>query len=493
MDRKVFLGNSLKLGMGLVLSPVLSDTKNESGSKPESSPKKRTPANPRVVKKIIVAGAGIAGLTCAYELMQKGHEVIVLEAAGRYGGKVYTSYGDLPDELYAEFGAEGFTIPGYIKYREYLTEFELPYLPYHHNKNRYTLVNNEWLSQEEQSQRRLDAARNIGSFNRRERKFLADNPADRLERLYLEPYLEKFSNEYQPLGIGYDHLDSVPISEIYTKEGASPAALSLLGGSSVSALQKLWESYIMEIRGYWDGHERQRIKGGNQRLVNEFAKRLGTRIQLGCRILNVDQGKSGVTVTYQEFGETKKMEADYLACCLNVQAINNILFNPVLPPEKQYVLENLVFQQTARVIFQARSKFWEENKYGINLTFNHASLRDVAQVAHEVDSDRVAIKTKSAAGTTPAEALNTFKRLYPGDRSKIDIENVLIQDWSRDAYTPGCQRLNFPMGELSRYWPHLQAPAGNIHFAGGYADNRVWGMEAAVNSANIVANQIDLD
>jgi len=37
-------------------------------------------------KKIIIAGGGITGLSCGYELMKRGHEVVVLEAAGRAGG-----------------------------------------------------------------------------------------------------------------------------------------------------------------------------------------------------------------------------------------------------------------------------------------------------------------------------------------------------------------------------------------------------------------------
>ena len=34
-------------------------------------------------------------------------------------------------------------------------------------------------------------------------------------------------------------------------------------------------------------------------------------------------------------------------------------------------------------------------------------------------------------------------------------------------------------------------PVGRIHFAGSYADNLNWGMEAATRSANRVANEID--
>ena len=52
------------------------------------------------VKKIIVGGGGIGGLCCAYELMKKGHDVVVLEASGRHGGHVYTAHDELSDGLY---------------------------------------------------------------------------------------------------------------------------------------------------------------------------------------------------------------------------------------------------------------------------------------------------------------------------------------------------------------------------------------------------------
>src|SRR5215212_819376 len=65
-----------------------------------------TPANvagkPR---KVIVVGAGLAGLAAAYELVQLGHDVTVLEARTRPGGRVHTLRSQFADRLYAEAGA----------------------------------------------------------------------------------------------------------------------------------------------------------------------------------------------------------------------------------------------------------------------------------------------------------------------------------------------------------------------------------------------------
>ena len=55
-------------------------------------------------KRIAVIGAGMAGLASALELKRAGHEVTVLEAQNRVGGRVFTCREFAPG-LYAEFGA----------------------------------------------------------------------------------------------------------------------------------------------------------------------------------------------------------------------------------------------------------------------------------------------------------------------------------------------------------------------------------------------------
>src|SRR5437868_4537424 len=48
------------------------------------------PADHGAGKRVVILGAGIAGLTAAYELNKAGYEVVILEAHNRAGGRSYT-------------------------------------------------------------------------------------------------------------------------------------------------------------------------------------------------------------------------------------------------------------------------------------------------------------------------------------------------------------------------------------------------------------------
>lgn len=486
MDRRDFLKRGAAAGVASAVTPL---DLFRSGNALQA----RAQASPRVTRKVIVAGAGIAGLCCAYELVRLGHEVVVLDASGRHGGHVLTGRDGLSDGLYVDFGAEGFTRPGYERFWQYVEEFGLTALPYHHRINRLTKIGDSFLTDEQRWSRLIDQASAAGGFNDREKRFLSSNPVWNLESLYLQPYWEKLSSDYQPLGVGLDHLDTQSIAQVYDRDGASAGARAILGGGQTSALFKIWQSFILHTRRIPIYHPDilYRLQGGNQTMTDAFARRLGDKVHLDCRILDVEHGESGVTVTYEEFGETKTASADFLACCLPVPAIKNILFSPELPAEKQFVLDNVTYNSYPRIAFQTRSKFWLDDGMSINFQFNDPDLANLWQVADEVETHRSVLMATGPGGTTPQRALAAFKRLYPGNKAGITIEQTIVKDWTTDRFAPSCEREAFPMGTLARFWPHVMTSVGRIHFAGAYADNNNWGMEAATNSANRVAAAIN--
>jgi monoamine oxidase len=446
-----------------------------------------TAPSPKSVKKVIVAGAGIAGLCTAYELMKRGHDVTVLEATGRHGGHVFTVHDGLSDGLYGDFGAEHITKPGYERYRAYCEELGVEILPYPRRKNLLRRIDGKFYTEEMLRDPKVLKA--LG-YNAGETEFLSKNPYWDLNSYYVQPYLSKFTDEYNPFSAGLNDLDKTPITEIYKKAGASARALETLGGANTSALFELWRSAILHLRGVPQFPvDVYRLKGGNQMLPNAFAKKLAHRVWLNCPIQSIEHNAGGVTVKYKRFGEEQQFSADYLVNCIPLPALRKIPVTPAWTPAKQYVINNVEYDSYQRFVFQASSKFWEKDKLSINIDFDHPDLWSVWQSADEVDTHRVIVLGTGPGGISVQRALAVFRELYPG--SKDTIEQAVSRDWTKEAFSSTCERLSFPIGQLHQFWPEIIQPQGRIYFAGAYADNLNWGMEASTRSGYRAAEQID--
>src|SRR5205809_6092146 len=78
-------------------------------------------------KRVVVLSAGLAGLVAAYELKQQGHDVVVLEAQNRVGGRVLTCR-DFAPGLAAKFAAMRTPRPHDLTLK-YCTKVNLPMRP----------------------------------------------------------------------------------------------------------------------------------------------------------------------------------------------------------------------------------------------------------------------------------------------------------------------------------------------------------------------------
>ena len=454
-------------------------------------------APPRRSKRVVVAGAGIGGLACAFELMDRGHDVTVLEASGRTGGHVKTIYDPLPDRLYADVGGEHFTNPGYDQFRKYVDRFQLPLLAYPRRRNMLRRIDDAWHTEEQLQDPAV--LRRFG-FNPREVDFITRHGWTELPLLFLGPYLDAIKDEYQPFGVGLDAWDEIPASELFVKDGASDAALRFTGlrrgdgsqaarNSEVSALFRIWQSGIARLRGLpVFKREVFRLQGGNQRLTDALASKLGERVRLGCPITAIEHGAAGVTIQFREFGEPAKIEAEYLVSCIPLEALGKIPIAPDWPESKAYVLKNVAFSTQSRVLLQSRTKFWKDDLPSINLETGRPEMSLTYQIAEEVPTHRAILMGSGKPDVTPDEALAAFVKVYPG--KSHTIEQAYVHQWSKEPWAFACERKPFALGTLKKFWPHIIEPVGRIHFAGCHADNLPWGMDAATRSANRVAQAI---
>jgi monoamine oxidase len=488
LKRREFIKTTAIAGIGSTFAPALLQAKEKSVNKSSQATN----------KEVIVIGAGISGLCCAYELMKAGHEVAVLEATGRHGGHVFTGRDGLSDGLYADYGADHITKPGYEHFFDYTREFNLPVLAYPNaegsdaapGRHALKMIDGKFYSEEELADPTV--LKKFG-FNELEIKFLSANPWYAFKSVFLNKYLKNFKDENQPLGIGLDHLDKISLAELYKQEGASPAALRFLGGQNTSALYQLWRLATMGFRGIpLSEGETFRLQGGNQQLPNAFAKKLGSRVLLNHPVTSIQQSKDNVTVTYKAYGydEEQKMTADYVVNCISLQVFRNIPVTPALSPEKQYVVDNMAYSSHPFYVFEASSKFWLDDGFkSINMEFDHPDISQIWQEPNEVETTRVVLKAYGPGGLSPQRVLAAFRKLYPGKRDTI-VE-AITKDWTKDKYSPSCEMEAFPIGEMHKFWPQIVKPEGRLYFAGTYADNLSRGMESCLRSAQRVAKEIN--
>ena len=99
LTRRDFLRHSILMAAGAAFISCDNDSEEENNDSPGAL------SGNKPSKQIIIVGAGMSGLVAAYELKKAGHDVTILEARDRVGGRVFTLRTPFSDEHYADAGA----------------------------------------------------------------------------------------------------------------------------------------------------------------------------------------------------------------------------------------------------------------------------------------------------------------------------------------------------------------------------------------------------
>ena len=152
ITRREFIRRSLILSAGASLIISCEDNENIPSNPISSSPGMLS-SNGNA-KKIIVIGAGMSGLVAAYELVRAGHDVTILEARDRIGGRVLTIRSPFSNNHFAEGGAARIK-PSHNLTLGYANHFNLNLDPFYatsgdyvnmSNGNREIISNNTYLN-----------------------------------------------------------------------------------------------------------------------------------------------------------------------------------------------------------------------------------------------------------------------------------------------------------------------------------------------------------
>jgi len=451
-------------------------------------------------KKIVVVGAGVAGLCTAYEAKKLGYEVTLLEANNRPGGRVWTGrngdsfeFADGSKQtiewtkgLYQNMGAgrlpsiHGTTL-GYVR------EFKIP-LEVEVNTSRSTLLQNDRVNGGKAYTQRKVINDSRGHVSELLAKSVmggtldAEFSADDKKRLY------DFLLYYGPLDKTGKYKGS-DRADIKQYPGAGP--VDMIVNEDTIPLDTLLKANFLGYEMYEEAWDWQATMfqpvGGMDAIPYAFATRLGPSLLLNSPVTEIAKTSHGVTVTYTqgENGPAKQIAADYCVCAMPLTILRKIKAD--LDPAHRDAVTKANYRGSYKIPWEA-PRFWETdfNIYG-GLSFLAQGVSPLWYPSSGLFSERgilVAGYQEETIGgldkMTPeqvfARSKASVERLHPGHSQKL--EKPVFVSWRRMKWFDGSWIGTQPAAE----YDVMNTPDGNIYFAGDAMSHVVGWQEGALLS-----------
>jgi len=445
-------------------------------------------------KKVLVVGAGLAGLVAGYELTQAGHDVIILEAQLRTGGRVQTLREPFSDGLYAEAGAA--RIPdNHDLTLHYVKHFSLTLVPFFPKE--------------------LSMVYRIGGKRIKARSWsdldLSQVPLDLTaeeRRLGMSGLLQKYLGDALndigdprapdwPSGSAKKY-DSMTMAEFLKSRGASHGAIELLEYPYASAEDDP-VSLLWNLRDDWyplRETTRYKIDGGNDKLPRAFAEKLKEKIHYGSPVVRIEQDSGRVRAIAVQSGIHRTFEADRLICAVPFPPLRRVEVQPPFSERRRKAIAELRYDTVTRVILQCRSRFWEKdgcNGFGssdlpqevFHPTFDQPGTRGLL-------ASYMLVGVGQRAGAMNPEARTAFvsqemEKMHPG---LLDhLEGCVAKVWPADPWAGGAGSEHSP-GQLTTLCVGLEQPEGRVHFAGEHISAWPYWMQGALQSGLRAAKEV---
>lgn len=434
-------------------------------------------------RKVIVVGAGFAGLACAHELASAGTEVVVLEARDRVGGRV-ESRRDMVAGKVVEAGGEllGANHPTVLAYA---AQFQLEFVDVAHYSAkvpRAVVLNGRRLGPQELKSAYADSDRALKQLTELSRPVVVDQPwqtpdAKTLDQLSTAAWIRTL--EISPLA----------------KELVSA---QLAANNSVPVEVQSQLGNLAQIAGggherYWSHSERYRCRGGNQQFAHKLAERVGAaRLYLKAPVKAIATNRDTARVT-TTVGDV--YEADDVVLAVPPSTWSRIQFEPELPPELTPQMGWAV-----KFLTSVRERFWEQHDMhpgsmsygGIGHTWVGTENQDrmnPREVLVSFISEHAARRwSQHPDENRIRDYLAALDALQPG--ASAASERTSFVDWLSQPFTSGGYSFPAP-GQITSHGPIFHAGIERLHFAGEHTCYQFVGyMEGALRSGVNAAKRV---
>ena len=428
--------------------------------------------------RVVVVGGGLAGLTAARGLIDRGADVHLLEARNRLGGRVWTvrddGFGGIPLEAGAEFIdgehdairklcadlgltlqqilREGFGLALDLRGRVQLFKGQRPIW------SEFT----QSLARETEALRAAEC-----DWSSTAASVIARHSLDSLLRARQAP------DDVRAMVQG--------LRGFYL---ADPDQLSALVGVEL-AMQPRDPGHV----SLW------RIKGGNDRLIEKLAARKGLKVSLELDVRKIEQHGAGVTVSAADrSGRLSAIKGDYAVVAAPAPIVRDLEFTPSLPALLRQALKTLTTGPATKAHVLFEKAWWRKpghpQAYGSNL--------DTGAV-WEANGSKPAVLTLLAGG----RASQAFRGLLEeGGPQRLvrrlswlgdpgEARDFRSTTWELDRFARGGYAV-FGPAFLPEWRAELSRACGRIAFAGDHTSRKWQGyMNGAVESGARAARDIE--
>jgi len=481
-------------------------------------------------KRVFVIGAGLAGLSAAYQLVLAGHDVTILEAQERPGGRVLTLREPFVDGQYAEAGAQ--------------------WLPGHHNLTigyalHFKLRLRAW---PRSAMRCLWNGRGVTIPNPDDPRapwpclLWPEEQRGGLMGLwsrYITPVVAKEIGD--PRAPGWPppavaRYDTMTFWEFLRERGASPGAIAIVrqgyldlwgdGIDRCSALVVL-RDLCMSAKGvplHLEGHlspaeetldrvedtmarkgtirdadANFSIEGGNDRLATALAacKALRGRIHYETPVVRIEEREHGLGLVCSGKHGTRSFEAARVVCAVPFSVLRGMDLVLPLSTEKRRAIARLESTSVTRLCVQTRTRFWDRRGLpGMAATDLPAMLIHESTVTQPgtrgiLTAYAAGQNARNLAALKEPDRLRTAKR-YLGQVYSVAPRNFgrgASKSWDDDPWARGDYCWFLP-GDMKALGPWLATPEGRLHFAGDHTSALPGWIQGALESGHRAALEV---
>ena len=460
----------------------------------------RAPARKHGSESVAIIGAGVAGLTTAYRLLQAGIPCEIFEGSERTGGRMLTKYDFNKDGMFCELGGElvdtnhadliALAKELGVGIQELKGEDKGADLYFFGGKHH----SDEQLIPLFQPFAKKLAADARGIYDAHEN---FTEKAHKFDRISLADYLAVTGRGVEKWVI--DMLGVAYVIE-YGRELHEQSSLNLIAylQADTSAGFKL----------FGDSDESKRIKGGSSSLPNALVKALNGKVQIrqGHRLVKIGQTGSNITLDFATDGGTKSVKFSRVVCTLPFTMLRLVdgIENLALSKKKQAAIAQFGYGDNAKVMYGFTERWWRNSALKLPAASNGSIFTDLPlQCTWETSRGQrgtSGILTNYLGGDAAARQLTPqslasfheqLNRVFPGVSEKFDGKRA-IMNWPKYKFTRG----SYSCPLVGQYTTMLKANSepelnGRLIFAGEHTSTDFSGfMNGAVQSGNRAAREI---